>query len=370
MQRMSRRSALRRKPVRALGLAALAALVAVGAALATSSRTAVAPSSNSAPTIAGDATVGSTLTANPGTWSGSAPLGFQYQWLLCNTSGASCSSIAGATQQTYALTSGNAGSTVRVQVIASNGDGSQTAQSAATATVTAATPLTSTSLPTITGADSVGSVLSANPGNWTGSSPIGYAYEWLSCNGSGASCNPIAGASSQTYTLQGADAGATLRVQVTATNPAGSATSQSTQTSPIVPASAAGCPTAPAGQTVAATAISPPARLQVATSGDSGTITAQTQGFLLTVHVTDTCGQPVSGAQVYATAVPYNQFSIPSTQVSDGSGNVTFTFQRGAGFPATRTQRLLVVFLRASRTGDPALAGISTTRLVSLPVSL
>jgi len=78
----------------------------------------------------------------------------------------------------------------------------------------------------------------------------------------------------------------------------------------------------------------------------------------------------VSGAQVYAAAVPYNQFAIPPQQTSDANGNATLVFDRQAGFPATHTQELLVLFVRASRPGDPAPAGISTRRLISLPVNL
>jgi hypothetical protein len=341
-------------------------------AVAASSRATVAPGSSSAPTITGTTTAGSTLTANPGTWSGSATITFQYQWMSCNSSGASCAPIAGATSQTYLLQTSNVGATLIVQVIATNSDGSATAQSGATATIAAATALATTTLPTISGTAAVGSTLTANTGTWTGTAPITYAYQWLGCDASGASCNPISSAASATYTAQTSDLGTTLRVQVTATNPSGSATAESAQSAAIAAASTAvgGCPSGAKGQSVAVSTLAAPVRLQVAKTAASGVLGSQTQSFTATFHVTDTCGQVVSGADVYVTAVPYNQFSIPAQQATGSAGNVTFTFQRKAGYPVAKHQQLLVLFVRASRPGDPVLAGVSTERLVSVAVSL
>src|SRR5579864_8464288 len=121
--------------MRGLALAALAGLVAVSGATA---RSASAPSNSSAPTISGSLTVGSTLAANPGTWAGSAPISFQYQWRLCGANGGSCRDIAGATAQTYQVTSGDAGNTLRIHVIANNSDGSNSATSGATGKIVAA----------------------------------------------------------------------------------------------------------------------------------------------------------------------------------------------------------------------------------------
>ena len=50
------------------------------------------------------------------------------------------------------------------------------------------------------------------------------------------------------------------------------------------------------------------------------------------------------------------------SEASVSDGDVTLTFNRQGGFPAAGNQQLLVMFVRASRPGDPILAGVSTRR--------
>ena len=98
--------------------------------------TAAPPQNTSLPTIKGTAQEGETLTADPGTWTGQ-PAGFTYQWLRCDTGGASCSAIIGSDSKTRVVTSADVGDTLRVRVRATNSDGSNAATSTATVVVKA-----------------------------------------------------------------------------------------------------------------------------------------------------------------------------------------------------------------------------------------
>ena len=57
--------------------------------------------------MTGDATVGSRLSADPGTWSDPAAT-FTYAWLRCDGNGA-CTQIDGATDSTYILATDDLG---------------------------------------------------------------------------------------------------------------------------------------------------------------------------------------------------------------------------------------------------------------------
>jgi hypothetical protein len=98
-----------------------------------------APANTALPVLGGSAVEGQTLSASTGTWAGS-PTAYAYQWEDCNSAGANCSNVSGATASSYALTAGDVGHTVRVVVTATNAGGSTPASSAATATILADPP--------------------------------------------------------------------------------------------------------------------------------------------------------------------------------------------------------------------------------------
>jgi hypothetical protein len=125
-------------------LAVGAAVAAAGAAFATvlagdSHAQVGAPNNVTPPTITGNAANGNRLQAHRGTWVGTSPITFVYQWLRCNREGEGCNGISGATEDNYTPTGNDVGRTLRVRVTGRNDQGSDTATSNQTALVTQGT---------------------------------------------------------------------------------------------------------------------------------------------------------------------------------------------------------------------------------------
>ncbi|TMK33918.1 MAG: hypothetical protein E6G64_03065 [Actinobacteria bacterium] len=95
------------------------------------------PSNTTPPAISGTAQDGSTLTASTGTWNGS-PTSYAYQWQRCDSAGANCAPIVGATSSSYVAATADVGSTLFAVVTASNASGSASASSAPSALVASA----------------------------------------------------------------------------------------------------------------------------------------------------------------------------------------------------------------------------------------
>ena len=232
-------------------------------------------------------------------------------------------------------------------------------------------PPRNTAPPTISGTAQQGQALTATTGTWTGTEPITYVVQWRRCNENGGSCSNISGATERTYTLQQVDVGNTLRVRVTARNNDGSAQSTSVPTA-VVRAAPAPPPTGgcTGNAPIQVAGISLPDQLLVdSQSIDPAVVRRSTQTVTLRFHVT--CkGKAVQGALVYATAVPFNQFSVPTEQPTGADGWATLQLGQLSGFPAARQQQLLTVFVRARKPNEDPLGGISTRRLVSFPVNL
>jgi hypothetical protein len=224
--------------------------------------------------------------------------------------------------------------------------------------------------PAVSGTPEEGKTLTTTDGTWTGTAPITFAYSWRRCDENGGSCSQIGGATSKTYTLKKVDVGNTIRSRVTARNSDGSTASTSVPTA-VIKAAAGPAPTGCNGNApIPIASVAPPERLLV----DGQTIQPPvvgrtTQTVTLRFHVT--CrGKAVQGAIVYATAVPFNQFSLPAEQTTGADGWAQLNMGQLSGFPAARQQQLLTVFVRARKGGEDPLGGVSTRRLVSFPVNL
>ena len=244
-----------------------------------------------------------------------------------------------------------------------------------TGVITAASTVApnNTAPPTIAGTAEEGKSLTANKGTWTGTDPITYTYQWRRCDSDGGSCSSIGEATQTTYLLKKVDVDNTLRVVVTAKNADGSSARTSVPTAvvkaaPVAPPPVAdGC--AKKGGTVPVAGITPPARLLIdQTSVSPSAITHQTRSLTARFHVS-ACGGSVEGALIYVTAVPYGQFAIPNEQPTGSDGWVTLEFPAQAGYPTNSKQQLLVMFVRARKSGENILGGISSRRLISFRVT-
>ena len=227
--------------------------------------------------------------------------------------------------------------------------------------------------PTIGGTPQVGSTLTAREGRWTGN-PTDFDYSWRRCDSDGGSCSGISGANEKTYVLKQVDQDNTLRVTVTAQNADGRRNATSVPTAviraaatPPPPPSANPCDKSP----VVASELKAPERLSISGQQVSPSVfTSNTQTAVARFRITACNGKPVQGALVYATAVPYNMFSVPPEATTGSDGWAELRMNRQRGYPATPRQQLLVMFVRGREPGGNLLGGISTRRLVSFPVNL
>jgi hypothetical protein len=237
----------------------------------------------------------------------------------------------------------------------------------------AGTPPKNNTEPSISGTAQQGQTLTADHGDWSGTAPITYSYQWQRCNTAGNNCAGISGANARLYDVKSQDVGHTLRVRVTAKNSAGSTAAVSNATAVVLPATAPkpanGCP--PGTGTINVTDLSSPARLSIDSFNANPSVLGKSVGTLtIKVHVSSCNGRAVQGALVYAAAVPFNQFTPVEVQ-SDSTGWATITEQQQSGYPANPAhQQLLAVFLRARKAGEPQGQGVFTARLVSFPVKL
>lgn len=195
-------------------------------------------------------------------------------------------------------------------------------------------PPADTAAPTIDGVPAVGQLLAADVGIWSGL-PSGYTYQWELCDGAGASCADISGATDATYTPAPGDLGSTLRVKVTASNDNGSS-------SPVEStASAAVTGGAPVNQTLP-------------------TIdgTAQQDGFLLADPGTWS-GNPTSYSYQWRRCDPVNTSSC--SDIAAATDDSYFPTPDDVGF------RLVVRVVATNDSGDSAPADSAPTDVVLPP---
>ncbi len=182
---------------------------------------------------------GGVLTETPGVWNG-APTSVAIQWQACRSDASPvCSSIAGATGQTYTIQLSDVGAVIRAQEIASNADGASLPAPSVNGTTQVLPPPppprpaapVSVTRPVISGRTVLGATLRSTPGMWSGEGPITLAYEWQLCR---PVCTAIPGATGTTLKLTSDYVGWAILLMVTASNAGGSTYTYSTgATTPV-----------------------------------------------------------------------------------------------------------------------------------------
>lgn len=78
--------------------------------------------------------------------------------------------------------------------------------------------------PSVVGTALDGATLSSAVGEWSGTPPFTFGFQWYRCSFGGSGCVSVTGATAAVYSLTSADVGSRLRVAVTASNAGGAAT--------------------------------------------------------------------------------------------------------------------------------------------------
>jgi hypothetical protein len=358
---MTTRGSLGQRARRTLSVLGGVAVLA-GAATAATPAAGSPPVNSSPPSISGTFQVGESVTATSGSWKNN-PTSYSYQWRRCNDSGG-CAEIASATGKSYKLASADIDHTVVVAVTAANSDGKASASSQPSPIISDSSAPRATGRPQISGTARVGEVLQVSKGSWTGG-VRSFDYQWERCDKDGNNCKPVDGATAPKYGVRSADVGLTVRAEVTALNGAGK-TTVNTDRSDSIQAAAGTVFSCPSGTTVQASQLQPPIRLQIDRfQFTPSVVTRSTPSITARYHIADTCGRSVVGAQLWSTAIPYNQVTTQrGTTADDGWGTLTFAVSRG-GFPAAPGRQEIMAFLvRATKPGGSILAGISARRIV------
>ena len=187
----------------------------------------VVPSNTVAPEVSGTPQVGQTINTSSGTWSGTAPITYEYQWQASADGATGWADIAGATASTLTPQVEQQGLYLRARVRGTNAAGqSGWAASASTGQIAAASPVlaapTRQTAPTVAGTFQVGQTLTiGQPAVYSGNPAPTISYRWqMRPNGSGTITTLPTTASS--LTLTSAQEGMQIRVQDMASNSQGS----------------------------------------------------------------------------------------------------------------------------------------------------
>lgn len=171
------------------------------------------------PFIIGDPLVGGSLSVDNGTWGGTLPITYSYQWYANGTP------ILGATNDNLDLVSNYIGQIIKCEVTALNICDSASSDSNS---VTVVSPPQSLTAPSVNAVPLTGSTITRVAGTYSGTPIITLTYEWLDAS------NNVLGTGAS-YNVSQSDFGKSIKLKETATNAYGS-TTQSTSLVAVVSA--------------------------------------------------------------------------------------------------------------------------------------
>ena len=168
---------------------AVAALVALLAASAATGRSQEAPQNTKEPVIASPylVVVGTNLSGEKGTWTGTDPITYTYQWKRCDDNGEKCTRHQRREQDLVHRQDGGRGKDDQVPGrrqeqgrqgpgrVGSDCDDPQEPEG----------PDRGAARPTVSGTATVGEKLTATDGSWQGTQPISTTIRWQTCNAAG-----------------------------------------------------------------------------------------------------------------------------------------------------------------------------------------
>lgn len=185
----------------------------------------VVPSNTVAPEVSGTPQVGQTINTSSGTWSGTAPITYEYRWQASTDGSSGWADIAGATSSTLTPQVQQQGLYLRARVRGTNAAGqSGWAASASTGQIAAPPVLaapTRQTAPTVAGTFQVGQTLTiGQPAVYSGNPAPTISYRWQMRPNGGGTITTLPSESS--LTLTSAQEGMQIRVQDMASNSQGS----------------------------------------------------------------------------------------------------------------------------------------------------
>ena len=222
---------------RRLTLAVVAAVIAAATLIVpiTLADSDAAPVNTVKPALSGIARDGQAISTTDGTWTGTPPLTFTYQWLRCDPLTWLCTTVSGATSSTYTLTPADAGFKLQSSVTATNAAAQATATSYGSAVVVAAPAGEYGEAGAFWGREGRSGDLDHRR-HLDGHATAHVHLSVASLRPADVAVYDGLGRDQSTYTLTPADAGFKLQSSVTATNAAGQATATSYGSAVVVAA--------------------------------------------------------------------------------------------------------------------------------------